>query len=303
MAEERSDLTGSDLSRVRDEEIGEVPAGDIDMEAAGSDADDETEKIKSQIEETRAEMGETIDAIQERLSFSNISGQVSDHVNHAVETAKGAVYDATIGKAVNIMKNIGNEISATSVGQTVKRNPLPFILLGAGAGLLAYQAYSGKQNGRLRSRSLTGRAERQLSDGVDRSASAIDGAVDNVSGKLGEVKNTVTSAAGTAYNKVASAVDQTYHKAEELGSTAREQYDHYLEENPLAVGAVALALGAAVGLAIPATRYEGKLMGQARQDLLNKAQDTASSLLHETKQSVGEASKSFADKASGTTAH
>ncbi len=303
MAQERGDLTGSDLSRLKDDEITEVPAVDIDMEAAGGDTSDETEKIKAQIEETRSEMGETIDAIQDRLSFSNISEQVSEHVNHAVETAKGAVYDATIGKAVNIMKNIGNEISTTSVATTIKHNPVPFILIGAGAGLLAYQAYSGKDNGRSRTRSLTNRTERHLGDGTDRSTSAIDKATETVSGTLGEVKSTVTSAAETTYNKVASAFDQTYHKAEELGNTAREKYDHHLEENPLAVGAVALALGAAVGLAIPATHYEGKLMGQARQDLLNKAQDTASSLLHETKQSVGELGKSFADKASDTTAH
>ncbi|CAN5318628.1 hypothetical protein BH20ACI2_BH20ACI2_18440 [soil metagenome] len=299
MDQERSDITGPDLTNVaRDEEIADIPAVDVDLAASGEDASDDTEKIKAQIEETRADMGETIDAIQERLSFSNISGQVSEHVNHAVETAKGAVYDATIGKAVNIMKNIGNDISATSVAKTVTHNPVPFLLIGAGAGLLVYQAYSGKPNGRSRSRSLSGRTERQLSDGIDRSSSVIGNATESVSDTLDGVRSTVTSAAGTAYNKVASAVDQTYQKAEELGSTAREQYDHYLEENPLAVGAVALALGAAVGLAIPATRYEGKLMGQAKQDLLNKAQDTATNLLHETKQSVGEAGKTFADKAS-----
>src|SRR5688500_11567908 len=39
------------------------------------DAPEETEHLKAQIEETRSQMGETIDAIQEKLSFSNISEQ------------------------------------------------------------------------------------------------------------------------------------------------------------------------------------------------------------------------------------
>jgi hypothetical protein len=292
MAQERSDL-----ELINNTEIEEVPDVITNHLEFKNETSDETEKIRAQIEETRADLGETIDAIQEKLSFSNISGQVSEQVNHAVETAKEAVYDATIGKAVNIMKNLGNEISASSIGSTIKSNPLPFILIGAGAGLLAYNAYSGDKPRRSRSRNFADRPDRQIGDGRESTES---GRLSAVTGAVSGVKDTVSTAAGTAYEKVTGAVDQVYSKAGEYGSSAREQYDHYLEENPLAVGAVALAQGAAVGMAIPATRYEGQLMGQARQDLLNKAQDTASNLLHETKQSVGEAGQSFANKVSGS---
>jgi small-conductance mechanosensitive channel len=50
-------------------------------ETAVSDGDDvtaETEQLRDQIEETRRGMSETIDAIQEKLSLSNISEQVKD---------------------------------------------------------------------------------------------------------------------------------------------------------------------------------------------------------------------------------
>ena len=288
MAQERTDI---ERAAMIDENEG-LTTDRMDLR---DDASEETDKIKAQIEETRADLGETIDAIQEKLSFSNISGQVSEQVNNAVESAKEAVYDATIGKVVNIMKNIGNEISGTSIGSTIKKNPLPFILIGAGAGMLVYNAYSSDNSGRSRRRSLSDRADRQLGEGYD---DAQSGRLTAVTGTISGVKDTVSSAAGTAYEKVTGAVDQVYNKAGEYGTSAREQYDHYLEENPLAVGAVALALGAAVGMAIPATRYEGRLMGQARQDLLNKAQDTASNLLHEARQTVGDAGQSFADKVS-----
>src|SRR5690349_10618674 len=87
----------------------------LEMADGSSEKTDETEQIKSQIEETRNQLGETIDAIQDRLSFSNISEQVSEHVNNAVESAKSAVYDATIGKAATIMKNISSEVSNSSI--------------------------------------------------------------------------------------------------------------------------------------------------------------------------------------------
>src|SRR5215213_10520733 len=62
------------------------------------EAPEETEHLRAQIEETRSQMGETIDAIQERLSFQNISEQVkeqvSEQISSAYEAAKDTVYDA-----------------------------------------------------------------------------------------------------------------------------------------------------------------------------------------------------------------
>ena len=274
---------------------------------ANDDVPAEAEQIKEQIEETRNQMGETIDAIQDKLSFSNISEQVSEHVNNAVETAKGAVYDATIGKAANLMRNFGDDISQTSIVRTAKSNPFPFVLIGLGAGLLAYQTYTGKGNGKTRRHEFTAGRDRRYdtsSVGTTSEGGLLSGARETVS----HATETVSGAAGTAYNKVTGVVEsaytgagdaahRAYDKVGELKSTAVEQYDHYIEENPLAVGAVALALGAAVGMAIPSTNYESKLMGEYRQDLMDKAQTTASNLLDKTKEVVTEAGRTVSDQA------
>ena len=300
MAQERDDVIGTELTTDHDRDVSlELSADRADAQLTDEDATQETEKIKDQIEGTRKEMGETIDAIQERLSFNNISEQVSEHVNHAVETAKGAVYDATVGKVLIIMKNLGNEISTTSFGKTVKNNPLPFVLIGAGVGMLAYHSYSGTSRGSGRSQAagFSGRGYRSNEVSDTGTSSTIGDAVDGVKDSVSSAADSVTSAAGTAYDKVSGAVDQAYNKAGEFGGTAREQYDHYLEEKPLAVGAVALALGAAVGFAIPATRYEGQLMGQAKRDLMEKAQDTATGFIDKGKQAVSEAGKTLTEQA------
>lgn len=314
MAQERSDINGLELT---DSVSSNTTAGvkseskDLGLAAAemdGEDRPEQTEQIKENIEETRSQMGETIDAIQEKLSFSNLSDQVSEHVNNAVETAKGAVYDATIGKAATFMKNFGSEISSNSIVQTAKNNPLPFILIGAGAGLLAYKTYASGRAPGYKSRQLAARrgAASITGYGDQHDTNSLSG--DTASGKINGAAETVSNAAGTAYDKVTSVIDtawtgagdiagQAYGKVGDAGTAVREQYEYYIDENPLAVGAVALALGAAVGLAIPATRYEGQLMGQARQDLMDKAGASASELLDKTKQMVTEAGRTVTEQA------
>ena len=46
-----------------------------------------------------------------------------------------------------------------------------------------------------------------------------------------------------------------------------------LQDNPLAVGGIALGLGALASLALPSTEVEQRLMGPTRDTLVQKAQD------------------------------
>jgi hypothetical protein len=298
-------------ARSDDYQLSDAEAGDIETNTG--EAPDETEHIRGQIEETRREMGETIDAIQEKLSFSNISEQVSEQVNSVIETAKDAAYDATIGKARNFMKNMGNELSKSSVVKTAQENPFPFILIGLGVGLLAYNSFSrgssyGKGNGRSRNWDLPSNKPSMLKaagekvTGVASTAygtvsHAATDAYEGVSNVAGSAYNRVTDVATNAYGNVTQAAHQAYEKAGELGTKAHEQYDHYIEENPLAVGAVALALGAAVGFSIPSTRYEGELLGEARENLIEKAGNAAGELVDKVKQVASEAQKTLGDEA------
>lgn len=310
----------NELERVTDSDPVSIAAGAREDELVAQEFDefapetpDETEQIKAQIEETRNQMGETIDAIQERLSLANIQEQVSETVSNAIETAKDTAYDATIGKAVNIMRNVGDGITHTEAFRTVKKNPFPFALIGLGAGLLAYQGLSGRGgtrrgNGRAFANhdrsdyqgdtSRFDSARRAVGSVTERAYEGVSGVADKASNALG----TVSEAAGTAYESVSGAVTgaysnagdlahRAYDRAGEYGTMAHEKYDEYLEENPLALGAIALAVGAAVGFAIPATRYEGQLMGEARDNLMLKAQDAAGTLVEKAKEAVSDSAK------------
>jgi ElaB/YqjD/DUF883 family membrane-anchored ribosome-binding protein len=262
----------------------------------------ETEHIKAQIEETRHQMGGTIDAIQEKLSFSNISEQVSERVSSALETAKETVYDATVGKAVSFMKNMGDGISDNTIVKTARDNPLPLALIGIGAGLLAYNAMKPRQH-----TSFDGRREWSPEETYPQPVGENKSILTSAQEKLSNVTDTVSNTAGVAYdnitNKVTTAYSsaedmahKAYDKAGELGHYTQEQYTRYMAENPLAVGAIALAVGAAIGLAIPSTRYEGELMGDTRDELLRKAQETASEYIDKAKQVATETGRKIDDQ-------
>jgi methyl-accepting chemotaxis protein len=109
MAEKSTDLTKVDdldpVSNAAGADSKDALEGfDRSYELGSEKTGEETDHIKAQIAQTRSQMGETIDAIQDRLSFANISEQVSETVNSAIETAKDTAYDATIGKAA--MKDV-----------------------------------------------------------------------------------------------------------------------------------------------------------------------------------------------------
>jgi len=255
----------------------------------------ETEHLKAQIEETRNQMGDTIDAIQERLSFSNISDQVSDRVTHAIETAKNTAYDATIGKAVTFMKNMGDGISDNTMVKTAKNNPVPLALIGIGTGLLAYNMMKPRQH-----RSFDGRREWNPEETYPEPVSSEPSILKSTQDKLSEAADTVTNAASTAYDNVSNTMTnayssagdvahKAYDKAGEFGQYTQQQYEHLMDENPLAVGAIALAIGAAIGLAIPSTSYEDKLMGETRDRVLERVQSTANQYIDKAKNVAQEA--------------
>jgi chromatin segregation and condensation protein Rec8/ScpA/Scc1 (kleisin family) len=130
---------------------------DRDDDDNDDDDDDETaeevEEIRADIEHTRAEMTETINAIQERLS-----------PQHLMEQAKDTVRDATIGRVEQMVSNVGDKIGevadqaqqttsdvaeqAGGVLRVIRENPVPAALAGLGLALLFMKGREGDQRRR-----------------------------------------------------------------------------------------------------------------------------------------------------------
>jgi uncharacterized protein (DUF2267 family) len=67
---------------------------------------------------------------------------------------------------------------------------------------------------------------------------------------------------------------------------AEQTFESTLRENPLAVGAVAIALGAAIGLVLPHTQKEDEWMGQVKDRLVHRAEGAAQGALRAAEETV-----------------
>jgi hypothetical protein len=105
-------------------------------------------------------------------------------------------------------------------------------------------------------------------------------AVDSVKDATSHAFDTVKDATGHAVDAIketASDLNQQAHDtAAHLKSTARQariSFWQTMEENPLAVGATILTLGAIAGFALPSTRKEDSLMGETRDQLFSSVRE------------------------------
>jgi len=112
---------------------------------------------------------------------------------------------------------------------------------------------------------------------------------DAIGGAVSGVRETASSAVSQTREQVSRLGEQVQQGARRAG----DQFQTQLRENPLAVGAVALALGAAVGLAVPSTRVENQYMGEARDTLVDKAQDVARGAMEKVQQVAQDAGRSL----------
>jgi len=148
----------------------------------------------------------------------------------------------------------------------------------------------------------------------DRAGNVAGQAKDKVGDVTGQAKDTVTDAAGQAKEKVGQFAGQAQDQVGEWSGQVQDQvgewggqvqsgaqqvwsnFDRMLHENPLGVSAAAIALGLAVGMSLPETPFEDNLMGEARDNVMEKAQSTA----HETMDKVGQVAQQVQQTATDT---
>jgi hypothetical protein len=258
-------------------------------ESTGDDDDVQVEILAVEIEQTRDEMTGTVEAIGERLDPSNI-----------VEDAKETVREATVGKveamanqATDAISEVGTTAQQASSGiiETLRRNPIPAAMAGIGLGLLWMNRESGgrSQSGGRSHYQGTGYQSTGYQgtgyQGTGYQGSGQSGGVARVAGeaastvgqKASEVGETVGQVAGQVGNTVGRLPDTVGGTVERASWTARQ----VIEENALAAGAIAIAVGTAVGLAIPATEAEKKVMGPVAEKAIRTAESTATESMQE----------------------
>jgi ElaB/YqjD/DUF883 family membrane-anchored ribosome-binding protein len=383
----------SDYDRGVSQDYG-LPESDISEDEK---VETETEAIREDIEQTRAEMARTVDEIQARLTPANIVEQVKEQAKEtateAIDNVKQTVRDATVGKVENMVNSVSDSARETGSGLMglIKENPIPAALAGLGLGWLYmkrqnnpeqhrsnvpmgfsqntgyapnypymppsvpvrsytpsnygsssgsnsggglvdkvmqnplpaavaglslgyifmkgqggsssssynYSSYgsSGSQHGLSNVTDKVGNVAGQAAGTVGNIAGSAVGTVGDIAGgtaeKVGDIAGTaagtvggiasgaaetvgdIASGAAGAVGNIASGagdvagnvVGGVQHGAQR----ATTQLERMLQDNPLAVGGVALVMGAVIGMMLPATEKENQILGKAHDNLMEKA--------------------------------
>jgi hypothetical protein len=257
--------------------------------AEGVTADPEIDQLVEEIVYTREEMTGTVEEIGDRLDPRNV-----------VAEATGSVRDATIGKVESVATQasdmVGNipqtaQEAGSGIVDAIRRNPVPAAMVGIGLGWLALSSRNSSSGSRYNDWSDGGRnwTGQSFSDGGRMAGETWDttgydntgygsgghsggqGIGDKVGDKFGDVQQTVGEKVGQVQQTAGEMPYQVQNVARQVGDNA----GRVAQENPLALGAIALAVGTAVGMALPTTKPERQFMGQARDTLIDKAETKA----------------------------
>jgi hypothetical protein len=245
------------------------------------------EQIQRDIQQTRSEMSDTLDAIRDKLSPGEILDQALTYFRSNNSGSR-----AGMGETASHW--------ASSLGDTVKQNPVPVALIGAG---LAWLMMGGSRH-TARPESRTHINDTQSTTVYDaynapvagthgtheHSSSLRERAGERASGIQARVGNAAASArervgnvAASARERVSDTAGHLRYQASQQGGKTKETFNYLRDEQPLVLGALGFALGAALGAGLPPTQREDELMGETRDHVLHRAQEIGEEQLDKAK--------------------
>jgi Protein of unknown function (DUF3618) len=255
-------------------------------------------EIEREVQQSRADVEQTLDAIQARLS----PGQLLDQAVGYFREGRGGEF-------------------ARNLGDSIVQNPLPLTLVGVG---LAWMMLAGQRSPR--------NGDQLESDYWDDDADAIDeqyvGLADEsmaymhtgadlpagegygedrggygdslreagrtAKDKMGELGDRARDAGARARERVGRAsadlADRAYEaraRARYHGRRAEQSVVRSFQEQPLVLGAIGVAIGAAIGAALPPSETEDRLMGEARDDALRRATKAGRAQMEKVRAAAG----------------
>jgi len=231
-----------------DDTTGRVAGNAVEDASLTPEVEVRAVEIRAEIADTRDDISETIDAIQERLSPAHIAQQAKDAVRHA-----------TTDKVKQMANSAGNGTNTI----------LPIAMIGIGAGWLL-------SNRRSRTSEYGYRQWNSGGAGYGgRNYAADDYAASDYSGSGAYRSSEAVGTRGTF--DAQGTADELRDTARRTTRRAQMQFQDVLQNNPLMLGAAAALIGAVIGMSVPATETENEWLGEARDTVIDRAKDMASS--------------------------
>jgi ElaB/YqjD/DUF883 family membrane-anchored ribosome-binding protein len=212
------------------------------------------DEIQADIERTRAHLNETLSAIEQKLTPSQLIDQGFDYLRHS-----------------------GAREYVSNLGESAKQEPIPLALVGIGLAWLMLS--NGRSPGTARTRGtvdeVSGRAREMASSVADSARSTMDSVRDKMSSAADSVRSTFSGlrdSASRTSQRISESTHAARERASQVSATARdgavrmrEGYDRLVHDHPLALGALGLAVGALLAAGAPRTRQEDRLMGDTSE--------------------------------------
>jgi hypothetical protein len=225
--------------------------------------------IEQDIRARRGKMDETLDELGERLTLRSLVNTALEWWDEPPAGNRGSV--------------AARKACKTLVRQ-VKHHPVPALLIGSGIAWLV--ADSAEDDDPPRQPAQPHPRDRGGEAGATPVADTLEQAKDSVAGAVDTVKEKASEYADSAGELSRRAIDRGKSTARRMGREVIHGYeagadsfgravDHY----PLGVGVAFAALGALVGLALPHTRKEDKMMGTKSDELLDAAKEKGTGML------------------------
>lgn len=244
------------------------------------------DEIRSEIERTRSELHETVDALERRLSPGDLFEELWNRVRG----------------------------SGTGAGDVVRDHPVPLALMGLGLGWLAIEKATGgraSDGAREEGPSVPWHSDepytgttREDDDGAQ------SGTMDRMKEKASSVKESAAhlgDRASDAKDRAMETASDAKDRARDTAHRAQDNLQRLSREQPLALGAITFGIGLAAGLAAPTTRWEDEHLGpvsdrvkDAARETAHDAGDVAKDIASEAKQIAGEAKDSIEESARET---
>jgi ElaB/YqjD/DUF883 family membrane-anchored ribosome-binding protein len=139
-----------------------------------------------------------------------------------------------------------------------------------------------------------GQAMGEAVDTAKRKASETASGVSQKAGRvLGEAREKASEWTEEAREKASEWTEDAREQARWAGQKVREQTRYVIEEQPLVLGALGIAIGAAIGASLPRTRPEDEFMGETRDELLHRADETGGEVIREVREQVKSGTESL----------
>jgi hypothetical protein len=293
-------------------------------------------ELREESERSRAELAATVDQLKARMNDTagDIRNMASpQHIKSEVsaligQKTQGWVETLKERAASNPMQTVA---ACTAVAVPLLRMargfPLPLLMIGAGLALTSKTARDSASNAAApaldsaeeimneagqRAQSVRSDVE----DAISSARSQVNVATDNVKqtvtdiaqevrNRASQANDTITStvrdgldAAKDALGRARSTAKDTAAGASDAASAAPARAKQVIGENAALIGGLGLAIGAIVAAALPSTRAEAKLMGEASDKVKQAAGETAQSGFEAARDAAMSAADSAADSVS-----